>query len=181
MDERYSLYHTKLISQEEAEKIFSEIAQVQMARSLVELFRRASDSTTYRLEEDSNKTKVYSRVKPEEIRASISLSQIDKYTTLDFYDNLPEKILDCGWMDGICNKFATISAGPKRTGVWAYGLGHEAVYGIAVEIPNGVILPSKMGRWFFNLMSWFALMSSEFNLKISEQPKIWIGDKKQPD
>ena len=68
----------------------------------------------------------------------------------------------------------------KRTGVWAYGKGNEMTYAISVRILEEIILPSKEGRWFFDVMNRLALISGEY-FDVSEQPGFWGGDKKHPN
>lgn len=174
------------ISEERAEEIYRELSKIKLARPVIQVFRREADVSILRhtlegyiKDPDYLKdNKICAKIKnPDLYFITMVLRELDKKSvSLDFYSGEVENILKYGKSDFICTGFAYIYAGARRTGIWAAGYGSQFKHEISVHIREDIALPSKAGRWFFDLMNWLAIMSSE-ELDVSEQERFWAGDK----
>ena len=173
--------HTTLIPRKEAEEIFKEFSKIPMAGALIETFKFAAGPLPFRKKKGCGGCEIYAEIGEQSVGASMVLRQVYKRVDLIFYDGPIGEIPASGWINAFCGEFASITAGPKNAGVWAYGRGDLMTYGISVYIHRPILLPSNFGRWFLNLMKRFALIATEFHLDVSDQPRFWDGDKEEPE
>lgn len=95
---------------------------------------------------------------------------------LDFFFNGKNEVLLYGKPHSNPYPNFSIWALPRQTGVWALGRGNQMEYRISVHFSGEINLPSKVGRWFFDLMSWFATISGENSLP-EERERFWDGNR----
>ncbi len=183
---------TRYISKNKLREVLMELSQIPMANPLIELFAREIDpqttmykegSTYYTNKPDYKDHEIFGKVKEKNlgVEVALALRQQNNKLNLDFYSGDIKEVMSTGERNSVfCNYFCYISAGSKDTGVWAYGKGDQKTLGISVHFYSDINLPTKKGRWFFNLMKWFSLISTELHLDIHEQPIFWNGDKENP-
>lgn len=170
--------YTFPFSENEAKILFEEISKKPMAKALVELFKYIADPQTLRKGEESFRNSIYAEIKNPEINFSMSIRNYKSNNVgLEMYVASLQDIFE---YEVSSYKFVSISTEPSDLGGWAYGKGHLKRHEISVWFSKPINLPSKAGKWFFDLMKWFSLICSELYLNVNEQQKFWVGDKEKP-
>ena len=174
------------ILERDVERICGDLCKIEVVYPLVRVFRSEADPSTFRHRFGESSYTNYPNYKDSEIYAklkTIDLSHIAmairqrrEGAILDFYRNGSEDILKYGESDSVfCRKIANISAMPRETGIWARSKGYQMVNTISVHVSDDIILPSKEGKWFFDLMSWFALICSDHPFP-DQRERFWRGN-----
>ncbi len=176
MAERTLIDYARSIKLVEAKEILSEIEKAPMAKPLVMLFERETDPGTYRAL-NSNFPNLYGNLKEKDIDSSMVIRKESNFASLDILSSQLERLPHPDDASVFCYKLAEIYARKKQTGVWCYSKGNETFYAIMVELKREIVLPDNRNKWLFDLMGWFALISREHCLDMSEQRKFWEGNK----
>jgi hypothetical protein len=167
--------YTSPISKDEAEESLEIIcSELRAARSVAHLFREIADPDSYRRIHGSGLS-MMARIKNENIRHSLVFEYDVSRAVLTFYNCPPEKIPSSGVINVFVDDYAEIVSGEKNMGEWAAGLGNRKGYGISFRLKTTMHMPSPVSEWFFNIMKWFAMISNEYHLRLSEQEGFWDG------
>ena len=170
--------YCKPVSKDEVKEALKKvISDVPIAGSLTALLFRAADDKSFMMGNDG---RVLANVKGDAVNYSVLFRYDKDSARLIIYKTPMDQVPTSDSGNVFCDEIAYISAGPKSAGVWAAGRGNLKTFGISVKVEKAVMLPSKHGVWFFDLMRWFAMMSGEFHLDASEQPKYWDGNLEYP-
>lgn len=172
--------HTTPISADEAEEIFKEFSKIPMADALIETFKFAVDSRTFRKKENSKGCEVFASVEDQNVRASMILRQVHQKVELLFYTGAMEEIAAVECIADFYNESAVVSAGPLKFPILGNRKGILDTYGISVYLYEDIYLPTNYGRWFLSLMNRLALITTEFHLDISD-PRRYSDDEKEDE
>lgn len=162
-----------------SQELLAMFREVPMAHTIVSCFEGIADPKSLQVEWYYGDPHLLADCNNPELKISMTLKgSIDHETkrsthlSLEFYSQ--ELAYRLQQPDSIfVTNFATFTAGVKQTGVWAYGGGRQLSYGISVSFNGNIYLPTRRGRWILELAHKFALLSSEHNLSLDDQPRFW--------
>lgn len=167
------------MSETDAEIFYYELCKSNdIVYPLVRLFKKEVDTDTLMLN-DYHGELLCARVK-HTVLENLTTTLRHGYrggAVLNFYDGAAQDILDKGRSDAVyCSNIATLAATPKTMGTWVLGRGELMAYTLSVNVHEKMTFPSEMSKWFFDLMSWLALISTEQKFP-HERETWWERDK----
>ena len=168
------------ISETDARIFYHEICQsYPLSYPLTRVFQREIDSSTLI---ENGREGLFAKIKNPKLDSIVmSLYSANPGALLTIYSGDTGDVLKYGRSDSVfCTKRAEICASRKQTGIWTLGAGNQMTDAISVNQYRSVTIPSDFGRWFYNLMSWFALISSEHPLP-HERELFWDGDRRSKE
>ena len=158
-------------TQEEKETFFSEFDTLPYGSLLASTFKARTIEQSWMVGEG-----IVGNIQNLEQDASMHLTlRQDLDVILRFYNGPLEEIPESFGRIGASEEIAIITSRARETGVWAYGRGYQKRWGLNIRFPNGIYLPTKLGKWVLGALSDFAQSASEFYDPLHEQPTFRSG------